>query len=148
MFWENPVTGRAPHPFVACACRGEKNDATSTKPAIRRRQHLPEGRGAGPETGVERHLTIKGFKANRGCIPGARKRLSTAPGAKRASAVAVPPRIYSRVDNAYRMERHYVRGMMRLRLGLVTVVMMALGHLRAERQDSMRSLVDPVGLPG
>ena len=61
-------------------------------------------------------------------------------------------RIYSRVDNAYRMEKHYVRGMkqMRLRLGLVTVVMMAmaLGHLRAERQDSMRSLVGPVGLPG
>ena len=35
-----------------------------------------------------------------------------------------------------------------LRLGLVTVVMMALGHLRAERRDRMRSLVGPVGLPG
>ena len=59
-------------------------------------------------------------------------------------------RIYSRVDNAYRMEKHYVRGMrqMRLRLGLVTVVMMAmaLGHLQAERRDRMRSLVGPVGL--
>ena len=59
-------------------------------------------------------------------------------------------RIYSRVDNAYHMEKHYIRGMrqMRLRLGLVTVVMMAmaLGCLRAERQDRMRSLVGPVGL--
>ena len=59
-------------------------------------------------------------------------------------------RIYSRVDNAYRMEKHYVRGLrqMHLRLGLATVVMMAtaLGHLRAERQDRMRSLVAPVGL--
>ena len=59
-------------------------------------------------------------------------------------------RIYSRVDNAYRMEKHYVRGIrqMRLQLGLVTVVMMALGHLQAERRDRMRSLVGPVGLPG
>ena len=59
-------------------------------------------------------------------------------------------RIYSRVDNAYRMEKHYIRGLqqMRLRLGLVTVVMMAmaLGCLRTERQDRMRSLVGPVGL--
>ena len=57
-------------------------------------------------------------------------------------------RIYSRVDNAYRMEKHYVRCMrrMRLRLGLVTVVLMALGHLRAERRDRMRSPVGPAGL--
>ena len=34
----------------------------------------------------------------------------------------------------------------RLRLGLVTVVAMALGCLRAERNDRMRSLVGPVGL--
>ena len=52
------------------------------------------------------------------------------------AGTAVPPRIYSRVDNAYRMEKHYIRGLrqMRLRLGLVTVVATALGCLRAKRQ--------------
>ena len=52
------------------------------------------------------------------------------------AGTAVPPRIYSRVDNAYRMEKHYIRDLrqMRLRLGLVTVVATALGCLRAKRQ--------------
>ena len=36
--------------------------------------------------------------------------------------------------------------MLRLRLGLTTVVTMAIGCLRAERQDRVRSLVGPVGL--
>ena len=47
------------------------------------------------------------------------------------AGTAVPPRICSRVDNAYRMEKHYQRC---LRLGLVTVAATALGCLRAERQ--------------
>ena len=47
------------------------------------------------------------------------------------AGTAVPPRICSRVDNAYRMEKHYRRC---LRLGLVTVAATALGCLRAERQ--------------
>ena len=56
-------------------------------------------------------------------------------------------RINSRLDGAYRFERHFVRGKakMRTRVGLAVCVMMALALAAAEagRLDRMRSLVKP-----
>ena len=56
-------------------------------------------------------------------------------------------RINSRLDGAYRFERHFVRGKakMRTRVGLAVCVMMALALAAAEagRPDRMRSLVKP-----
>ncbi len=59
-------------------------------------------------------------------------------------------RINARLDNSFGFERHFVRGLakMRARLGLALAVMMALalGSVAAGRPERMRSLVDP-GLP-
>ena len=56
-------------------------------------------------------------------------------------------RINSRLDGAYRFERHFVRGKakMKTRVGLAVCVMMALalGAAEAGRLDRMRSLVEP-----
>ena len=56
-------------------------------------------------------------------------------------------RINSRLDGAYRFERHFVRGRakMQTRVGLAVCVMMALalGAAEAGRLDRMRSLVKP-----
>ena len=54
-------------------------------------------------------------------------------------------RIYSRMDNSFGFEKHYIRGKgkMSARVGLALVVMMALavGHIKAGRPEYMRSLV-------
>ncbi len=56
-------------------------------------------------------------------------------------------RINSRIDRVYGMESHFIRGRakMALRCNLVVAVMMAmaLGHVRADRPETMRSLVRP-----
>ncbi len=54
-------------------------------------------------------------------------------------------RVNSRLDGAYGFERHYIRGMkkMRARTGLALLVMlgMALGWLEAGQAERMRSLL-------
>jgi len=54
-------------------------------------------------------------------------------------------RVNSRLDVSYRFERHFIRGLakMRVRTGLAFVVMlsMALGRVREKRRDLARSLV-------
>lgn len=54
-------------------------------------------------------------------------------------------RIYSRMDNSFGFEKHYIRGVAKMtaRVGLALVVMMALavGHVKAGRPECMRSLV-------
>ena len=57
-------------------------------------------------------------------------------------------RINNRLDHAFEFEQHFIRGLarMRTRVGVALAVMMALalGHLRAGRPESMRSLIAPV----
>lgn len=57
-------------------------------------------------------------------------------------------RINNRIDNSFCFERHFIRGLqkMRARAGLAIVVMMsmALGHVEEGRTEQMRSLVKPV----
>ena len=59
-------------------------------------------------------------------------------------------RINSRIDNDFGFENHYIRGKakMKTRVCLAAVVMMAmaLGHIRANRMDQIRSLVKPIPL--
>ena len=59
-------------------------------------------------------------------------------------------RIFSRFAQGYRFERHYIRGLakMKARAKLAGAVMMAmsLGHIRAGRQQQMRSLVRPIAV--
>ena len=54
-------------------------------------------------------------------------------------------RVNSRIDVSFGFERHYIRGLekMKLRCGLALSVMLAIavGRLRQERPDLMRSLV-------
>ena len=52
-------------------------------------------------------------------------------------------RIFSRLDQGYRFERHYIREqvIMKTRVSVAMAVMMALAHYRAERKYQMRSLV-------
>lgn len=55
-------------------------------------------------------------------------------------------RINNRIDHSFEFEQHFIRGLarMRTRVGLAMVVMLALGHVRAGRPESMRSLIAPV----
>lgn len=57
-------------------------------------------------------------------------------------------RINSRLDNSFGFEFHFIRGIakMKTRVGLALAVMMAmaLGHVREQRLDQMRSLVKPI----
>ena len=57
-------------------------------------------------------------------------------------------RIYGRLDNSFRFERHTIRGKAKttVRVGLAMAVMMALalGHLRAGRKQQMRSRVGAI----
>ena len=57
-------------------------------------------------------------------------------------------RLNNRVDHSFCFEDHFIRGLakMRTRIGLALLVMMAmaLGHVRAGREDQMRSLVRPI----
>ena len=59
-------------------------------------------------------------------------------------------RINARLDNDFGFERHYLRGLtrMRTRVGLALTVMMSLavGHIRAGRPEQMRSLVGAIPL--
>jgi len=54
-------------------------------------------------------------------------------------------RIYSRMDNSFGFEKHYIRGKgkMSARVGLALAVMMALavGDIKAGRPECMRSVV-------
>lgn len=56
-------------------------------------------------------------------------------------------RVNSRLDVSFEFERHYIRGLkkMKARVGLALVVMlaMALGRIRADQREQMRSLVKP-----
>jgi hypothetical protein len=56
-------------------------------------------------------------------------------------------RVNSRLDVSFGFERHYIRGLakMKMRVGLALVIMlaMAVGRIRAGQQDRMRSLVRP-----
>ena len=57
-------------------------------------------------------------------------------------------RINNRIDHSFEFEQHFIRGLARMqtRVGLALVVMLALalGHVRAGRPESMRSLIAPV----
>jgi hypothetical protein len=57
-------------------------------------------------------------------------------------------RINNRIDNSFGFEKHYLRGRakMQMRVGLALAVMMAmaLGHVKADREEYMRSLVRPI----
>ena len=59
-------------------------------------------------------------------------------------------RVNSRVDLLLGFERHFIRGQakmeMRMTLGLVVMLSMALGRIRLNRMDQMRSFVAPVHL--
>ena len=59
-------------------------------------------------------------------------------------------RVNSRLDVSFGFERHYIRGMkkMRFRVGLALIVMnaMALGRIRTGHRDAMRSLVGEAGV--
>jgi len=54
-------------------------------------------------------------------------------------------RIFSRLDVSYGFERHYIRGMKKMRmrssLALLVMLSMALGRVKQKRHESMRSLV-------
>ena len=54
-------------------------------------------------------------------------------------------RVNSRLDVAFGFERHFIRGLkkMRLRCGLALIVMlaMAFGRIRADQREHLRSLV-------
>lgn len=67
--------------------------------------------------------------------------------AKRSSV----ERVNSRLDVSFGFERHFIRGLpkMRVRMGIALVVMlaMALGSIRAGQKERMRSLVKPVPIP-
>jgi hypothetical protein len=56
-------------------------------------------------------------------------------------------RVNSRLDVSFGFERHYIRGLakMKMRAGLALVIMlaMAVGRIRAGQKDQMRSLVQP-----
>ena len=56
-------------------------------------------------------------------------------------------RVNSRIDLSFGFDHHFIRGMkkMRLRLGLALVVMlaMAVGRIRADQREHLRSLVKP-----
>jgi len=56
-------------------------------------------------------------------------------------------RVNSRLDVSFEFERHYIRGLkkMKARVGLALVVMlaMALGRIRAVQREQMRFLVKP-----
>lgn len=60
-------------------------------------------------------------------------------------------RVNSRLDVSFGFERHFIRGLpkMRTRMGMALVVMlaMALGSIRAGQKKRMRSLVRPVPIP-
>lgn len=60
-------------------------------------------------------------------------------------------RVNSRLDVSFGFERHYIRGLakMRVRMGLALVVMlaMAVGSIRSGQKERMRSLVRPFQLP-
>lgn len=66
-------------------------------------------------------------------------------GYKRRTALE---RINNRIDNSFGFEKHFIRGQakMQTRLGLALAVMMAiaLGHVKADRKEQMRSLVKPI----
>lgn len=57
-------------------------------------------------------------------------------------------RINNRIDNSFGFENHYIRGIVKMtaRVGLALAVMlsMALGHIKAGREELMRSLVRPI----
>ena len=59
-------------------------------------------------------------------------------------------RVNSRVDLLLGFERHFIRGLakmeMRMTLGLVVMLSMALGRIRLNQMDQMRSFVKPVPL--
>ena len=59
-------------------------------------------------------------------------------------------RVNSRVDLLLGFERHFIRGLakmeMRMTLGLVVMLAMALGRIRLNQVDQMRSFVKPVPL--
>lgn len=61
-------------------------------------------------------------------------------------------RINNRIDNSFGFERHFIRGKakMQTRVGLALAVMMAmaLGHVKADRKEQMRSLVQPIPATG
>ena len=58
-------------------------------------------------------------------------------------------RIFSRFDQGYRFERHYIRGKVKMqtRVSIAMAIMMAMAHYRAERKHQMRSLVKTWYLP-
>jgi hypothetical protein len=57
-------------------------------------------------------------------------------------------RINNRIDHSFGFEQHFIRGLakMQTRVGLALAVMMAmaLGHIRQDRPQQMRSLVQPI----
>lgn len=57
-------------------------------------------------------------------------------------------RLNSRIDRVLGFERHFIRGQdkmtMRVTMGLVVMLAMALGRIRANQADLMRSMTAPV----
>ena len=60
-------------------------------------------------------------------------------------------RIFSRLDQGYRFERHYIRGKMkiqtRVNIGMAIMMALVLAHYRADRKHQMCSLVKTWHLP-
>ena len=146
------------------APRGRKRTLRPRQTALRR-QRLPERRGAGPETGVQRHTAFQGFEADRGACGALKHRCPVAAsdcaGRKECCRTASGwrPSALDKHDRrlftptpwgslSWKRGSPFRRGSIagsatptekhyrrRLRLGLVTVVAAALGCLRAERRD-------------
>ncbi|MFZ4696033.1 MAG: transposase [Verrucomicrobiia bacterium] len=61
-------------------------------------------------------------------------------------------RINNRIDNSFGFERHFIRGLAKMRtrvsLALAVMMAMALGHVKAGRLGQMRSLVQPIPATG
>lgn len=64
------------------------------------------------------------------------------------NARSAAERIFSGVDQVYCFDRHYIRGLQKMRtraaLAISVMMAMALAHARAGRPGQMRSLLRPI----
>jgi len=125
---------RCPAAVWGLQCRG-REDCASTGSA-------PRATSRGCANAYGRAVRVKRSKDVRTFCPVARPSPKWERLYKGRSAVE---RVNSRLDVSFGFERHFIRGMakMRLRCGLALAVMlaMALGRVRQKRRDLMRSLV-------
>jgi hypothetical protein len=125
----------------AMAFGGFEKDRSTLRyrcPARQYGQPCPGAERCGARTGIRIRLETD----RRVFTPLARSTYAWSRAYKKRTAVE---RVNSRFDVSYGFERHFIRGLtkMRMRTGLALVVMlsMALGHVREKRRDLARSLV-------